>query len=401
MLAVFAIGGCDDSGSQRSAVLEYDSAGVAVLQSSPPYVTWSLDPDPVVRIGVVDGDPEYQLSEVVYAARLRDGRMVVVDGGSSEVRWYLPDGSFSSRVGGWGEGPAEFRRVVGATLTAHDTLVLYDSRNRRLTWWGPGGSLAQTRRVELGSSLSTSLFPLDSGRLLIAEERPTRNFGAAEFNYARDSILVMVTSSAEAAVDTVMRLPGREAATWADHADGGIIATRQFDVPLGQRTLVGGMSNRIVVVASGQHELAFFNRRGQLVRLARRADIDRPTVPASLRREFVESEVERAEMWGGPSGIVRAAAEARIELLPKGRRLPAFDRVLVDAIENRIWTRDFLPKWRSEGARGWTVHDSAGRVLGRVTIPAGIDVMHVASSYLVGVERDAMDVEYVAVYVLN
>jgi len=90
-----------------------------------------------------------------------------------------------------------------------------------------------------------------------------------------------------------------------------------------------------------------------------------------------------------------------MELLPQGRRLPAFDRVLVDAVENRIWIRDYLPEWKTEADRDWTVHYSDGRVLGRVSVPAGIEVLHVAGSSLVAVVRDEMDVEYVVVYGLG
>jgi len=153
ILALFSLSGCDEAGPELG-----ESAGPPVTESSPPYREWSVDPAPVARIGAVEGSPEEQFSRIAYAARLSDGGFVVVDGASNEVRWFGPGGEFDFKAGGPGEGPGEFSRIVAATVTPHDSIVLYDARNQRLTWVASDGTLSRTLRIELQGEVA--LVPL-------------------------------------------------------------------------------------------------------------------------------------------------------------------------------------------------------------------------------------------------
>lgn len=93
---------------------------------------WSVGAEPEVSIGVVDGPAEYQLSDVSSAVRLPDGRILVADGGSGELRYYGADGEHLRSVGGVGEGPGEFTSLAGLALVA-DTLFVYDRDLARLS----------------------------------------------------------------------------------------------------------------------------------------------------------------------------------------------------------------------------------------------------------------------------
>ena len=94
-------------------------------------------------------------------------------------------------------------------------------------------------------------------------------------------------------------------------------------------------------------------------------------------------------------------AERLLELLPQEHRLPAFDRILSDPVSGRVWVRDYVLPWNIDEPQYWTVDDSSGRVLARVTTPAGLNVMQVSPRYVAGVQRDEMGVEYVVVYLLK
>lgn len=395
VLFLLAVCGCEGVGSGREVGL-----GVPTTEVSPPYEQWSLDSTPLVRIGAVDGPPEYQLSRVAYAARLSDGRIVVVDGRSSDLRWFGPDGTFQFRAGGRGEGPGEFLRIVSATVTPQDSVVLYDASNGRLTWFGPEGSFSRTFRVYLHGIIH--LVPLRSAQLLIAEEQPVFSFGGgAEYNLSRDSILIMVTDGAPSAVDTVMYGAGRAAVTWVEYTDGKPSATGQFGLPFGHPTLVGAASDRIVIVEDGGIELTFLNDEGEVVRLVRRTDVKPQPLSAPMRQEYLRNTVQMAMLRGAPERLAKAGAEGRLEVLPEGRRASPFDRMLTDPVVGRIWVRDYLPEWNLDEGQRWTVHDSVGHVLARVTTPPGLDVMQVGPSHVVGLERDDMGVEYVVVYSFN
>ncbi|MEZ4415965.1 MAG: hypothetical protein R3E10_09420 [Gemmatimonadota bacterium] len=339
------------------------------------------------------------MSRVAYAARLSDGRVLAVDGGSSEVRWFNGDGSFALRTGGAGEGPGELLWVTSGAVTAQDAVVLYDARNQRLTWFGPDGSVQQTRHMELVGAVT--LAPMGGTRLLVAEERPAVNFGGLEYNLTRDSITVMVADPAHALVDTVLRGPGREAVTWVSYVDGKPTATRQLGLPFGNATLVGAAGDDVVMVEDGGLEVVLRDLGGVLHGRVRRTDVVARPLSASLRREYGANATQLAVTRGVPEAMARAGAEGLLGVVPDGRGASPFDRLLTDVTAQRIWIRDYHQEWEAGRRQRWTIHDASGRVLARVETPPGLAVMQVGPRHVVGVERDEIGVEYVVVYVLE
>ena len=87
--AVTACGGDAAADGFRAEVR--DSAGirlvenVATAEAAP---VLRLSEQPVVRIGALEGAPEYLLNRVQGATRLSDGTIVVANNGSSELRYY-------------------------------------------------------------------------------------------------------------------------------------------------------------------------------------------------------------------------------------------------------------------------------------------------------------------------
>lgn len=89
-----------------------DSAGVTLVESLasqwPSGEAWAVAPTPALTIGSLDGPHEQQLYRVFGAHRLPDGRIVVANSGSYELRFYDRDGQFLAASGGRGGGPGEF-----------------------------------------------------------------------------------------------------------------------------------------------------------------------------------------------------------------------------------------------------------------------------------------------------
>lgn len=398
LTAVFL--GCDDPASRES---EETGGGPQIrsIRNSPPYPTWAVRNAPILRIGAAMEEGEgREFTDVRYVGGLSDGGVVVVDGGSSEIRWFKDDGTLHSQAGGKGAGPGELGHVVSATLLAGDVLLLVDWRNQRLSWFDSKGILVKTHRVVV-PSLSVTPHDIGNGRVLLAAEVPNFNFGGAEHNYAQDSLFaVLISDSPEP--DTILRLPGKEAVTWIEYsANGEPRGTRQMDLPFGQRTLVGGLSNLIAVVSSGEGELVYFSLAGRVLQSAHRSDLDPPPISSGFRRRYVQSAADLAMANGARVATAREDAEGRLELLPDGRRVPVYDRMLIDHVGERIWLRDFMPPWTKEDPQSWTVHDRRGRVVARLTTPARFSLMQVAQDRLVGVSRGEMGVESVTVYQLR
>lgn len=90
---------------------------------------WHLGP----RLAEFGPEAGVDLYRVVGASRLGDGRVVVGNGGASEVLVFDGGGRLLGRLGGEGDGPGEYRSLAWVTATGGDTLLTYDSRLRRIS----------------------------------------------------------------------------------------------------------------------------------------------------------------------------------------------------------------------------------------------------------------------------
>jgi hypothetical protein len=130
-----------------------DSAGVAIVTlpagtlSDPDGIRAPFAPDfatgPALTIGVLEGDPAYQFTNPVGAARLNDGTIAVLDRQSRELRFYDADGVHLRTTGGAGDGPGEFRTPASLHHLEGDTLLVLDTQQQRLHWFSPGGDFVR------------------------------------------------------------------------------------------------------------------------------------------------------------------------------------------------------------------------------------------------------------------
>lgn len=116
----------------------------AGLQQTQTPVVWRLSDEPLVQIGVVAGDPVYELHRATSSIRQSDGRIVVADVGSREIRAFGPDGRHAWTAGGRGEGPGEFRWLGRVLPFAGDSLIIHDFAGDRLTVFDSDGQFGRT-----------------------------------------------------------------------------------------------------------------------------------------------------------------------------------------------------------------------------------------------------------------
>ena len=98
--------GCEDTGQtadNRLPVVVQDSAGITIVENDPPApdsrLPWEFSAQPSLTIGAVDSGEADELFRVTDAIRLADGRIVIANSGSSEIRVFNPDGSHSATWG--------------------------------------------------------------------------------------------------------------------------------------------------------------------------------------------------------------------------------------------------------------------------------------------------------------
>lgn len=107
-----------------------DSVGIQVVENSRPpggsRLAWRIGPEPTVTIGVLEGEDPYQLFHATTdATKLSDGRIVVVDRGTAELRVFDEFGTHLATWGGEGEGPGEFEDVMQIATLPGDSLITW------------------------------------------------------------------------------------------------------------------------------------------------------------------------------------------------------------------------------------------------------------------------------------
>jgi hypothetical protein len=384
-LLIWTLGGCA-GGAEAPRVAVRDSAGVRWVSSRAPAwggeEGWSVGA-PMLTIG---GEGS-ELNEVADALILDDGRVVVADGGDSELRFFDPEGRLEATVGGEGDGPGEFRMIQAVGRVAGDTVWVYDFSHRRLTWIGPDAKLLSTRSLTppLGSGLAVGV--LGDGSFVVGESWSSASLPEPlTIGLARGSVAYVRYGRDGMMLDTLALLPGREIVRGQE---GG--RPTMGSVPFAHAAAHAILGGRLVLGDESDFSLTVWRPDGA------------PEVIVSWRRgslELTDSEVGawiEAEVAARPEAE-RAAARTRWSEVPVPLLRPAYGRILADS-EGYLWVGAYaLP---GQDATRWDVFDSDGSWLGPVQLPERFRLLRVGSSRVLGVRRDAFDVQRLEVRALS
>jgi hypothetical protein len=217
-----------------------------------------------------------------------------------------------------------------------------------------------------------------------------------DFTYVRDTLSVLAASAA--GIDTVARRPGRDNAIWAAFSGGRMDRFQVFGMPFAREVAAAAATDGFALADGGTSEIRFHDWAGALTRIARQPGLGATLLTSDDKARFVEHTVDAASQRGNTNlSVIENAARQQMDIIPEGHTMPTFADLLSDA-EGRIWLRDFAPVWVDETEYAWTVFGTDGRVERRVKTPVDLRVLQVGPDYVTGVERDSLDVEYVAVY---
>lgn len=212
-------------------------AGRETQQTAP---RWHFSDQPSVDVGIAEGDEPYELDGAASSLRLSDGRLLVANSGSSEIRVFDAQGRFLTRIGRQGSGPGEFTGGIQLTTRAGG-FAAYDRGEGRLSTFDSAGGYLEAERVD-GPGTFTS-FPLwvwlyranwivgpadSSGRPGVA--RVLLGMGDPSPGAYR-----YVQVASDGRIWSQVRMTGDSAEAWQVHSpDGTLIATaelpRRFEI---------------------------------------------------------------------------------------------------------------------------------------------------------------------------
>jgi hypothetical protein len=383
---VFATG-CGEAGGGPAASVR-DSAGVTIVENPAALAErplWTVAPEPMVEIGALEGDEPYQLSQVAGAIRLGDGRLLIANRGTQELRYYDPTGRHLLTVGREGEGPGEFRGLGMAVAGAGDTVVAYDFNLRRLSYFGPDGTFLRSVALRFEGGFPVLIGPLADGAWL-SNRGFTFSPGADGSDVIRDTVPFLVFDSTGTLRDSVGRFPQFEyyvetegSAAWAS------------SLPFGRATEAATWRDRFYAGHTARYEIARYTTAGVPELVIRLEYAPVPVTGADVDTLKAERMEGAQEQW-------RQRTERMFQKMPIPATFPAFADLTVDT-DGHLWVLGYTRPGRQE--RRWTVFSPEGRALGSVETPPGLRVLDIGHDYVVGVWRDDLDVEYVRMHRLD
>lgn len=362
---------------------------------------WRLSARPLLSIGGAEGQGSTEFSGVVGVIRLDDGRVVVADAGSSELRFFSATGTFLFKRGGVGGGPGEVRGL-DALVFALDTLYALDAF---------GGAHLFSR-----SGTFARRIPYRMG--------PTAQFGGDPDGVIAGSALV----GRHVVKDWQRKPPGLdslEIRVLAPEGDshrvlGTFPSQRTFRLATDRYTRAIAYSPELAVAAfpleicasfTAMYEVTCHDTLGRNTRVIRR-DVRSRTVTDSMKRAWRDGMTGR--LPGGGSrlqGSLLAHRERVARTTEFMRALPALSRLLA-ARTGELWIADFQPSdgiVSNSGAGGrvpagpsrWNIFAASGAWSGTITLPPRFRLFDAGHDWVAGVARDQDDVERVEVWQLR
>lgn len=384
-----AVSSCAEVAERGTAVSSRDSLGILVVEATgapwTPEDGWRVADTPSLSIGLQDGDPEYLFNRVRGTLRLADGRIVVADGGSSEIRFFDPLGSHLTSSGGPGEGPGEFRFIGSMWRHADDSLMVTDLAG--VTVMDSAGQFHRRFPLELaeGRYRGNAVGQTEAGTLLVVSG--SRGFSPADAGTViRDSLRFFRYDADGTLVATITVLPSAE--RWGLLVGG--ISTFPY-VPFSARPIWTVSRNRFYIGSGREAEVSVWTLDGSLDQILRWPKPARPVTDA-LREQFRAYSIESTRDANDRRRQERFLAE-----VPIAEDAPTYQSLIVDSEEN-LWLEVYRTPWESE--RNWDVIASDGTWLGSVSMPDGFTPYQIGADYILGVSRDDLGVERVEYYLL-
>ena len=382
---------CGPGGPEQGdgpAFAQVDSAGVLLsitrrdVAHAP--LGWSVASEPDLRLGRGDSPGEY-FHRVQGMRGTAGGGVLVVDGGSQELRFYDAEGRLLKRAGGSGEGPGEFRDPFLVPMAGTDSLLVFDTRLPWAQVLSPEGEYGRSIRHLHGRPYG--------GRAPL---------GAVGYRH----MLFNASGTAggpEAPRPTRGMLHMRRSLQWYDAATGG---RKQSDsttvgfsyedgsggswlVPFIPRASAVTTAVGAFVTLDDRAEIREYDTDWELRRVLR---IDGPGRPVSQEMIDAFIDLERARVRGRYAAMSRASWHRVYQVMGIPDTLPAFQALQLDEL-GWLWAGvyDFDPA----RPREWVVFDEEGRAHGTVRTPPGLEVQWIGRDAILGVWKDEFGVEYV------
>ena len=354
-----------------------DSADVRIAENPRPAegsrLGWEIGAEPTVTIGSADGDDPYIFHRIMSVATLSDGRIVVGDAGSDEVRTFDPLGVHLTSWGGKGEGPGEFPDFDGLARWRGDSIAAWDyDTSRGVSIFDSDGNLGRILYFVADRSRK-NITVLRAGALLVDAQVPSGRGTGLRVRHSHYEI----RDSGGRVSASFGTLPAAEFFRFEYQGMSGMT-----DVTFARSMTTAAWRDLAVVSPNYAYEIRAYSTDGALRRIVR---LDHTPIPAtrSLRTLALGEDLPE-----------------HLQAMPLPESLPAFRAVMSDALDH-LWVREYPVPGRETPGPLWTVFDPEGRVLGYIETPPGLVIYEIGADYILGRTAGDLGVQRVVTWPLR
>ena len=371
-----------------------DSADIQIIENPRPPTdsgpVWEVASEAALEIGSADGDPPYLFDNVRGATRLRDGRIVIADGGSGELRVFDAAGLHTATWSRAGEGPGEFSSLAGIHRWRGDSLVAWNARGVSIAVFDLHGSLGRTFSITSTEPSAVSSV-LRGGGILTYRETLAQTSRTAGGRRSVQEIHYQVRNAEGRPTASIGVQPGRE--IYSTQVAGQAF---MLVVPFSRSTSAIPWGDLVVVAPNHRYEIRAYDADGVLQRIVRRAHMLIESTPAHLDAHFLDLLGARPTTEAQRDDALRESRQAFGDI-PLPETLPAFATIMSDALDH-LWVQEFEEPTEELASPLWTIFDPGGLVLGHLETPLGLDVLEIGADYILGCTTDDLGVEYVQLW---
>lgn len=364
-----------------------DSAGIRIVESHLP--TWGeagrrIYPEPILRIGQVEGEEPYEFGRLTDGVLLTDGHIAVSDGLANQVRIFDSTGRHQSTLGQAGDGPGEFRRLSSVWEYGGDSIATFDYRLQRTSVFSRTSGLSRTVQNPLQANFTVLGF-LRDGPFILVGGGSSRSEAPPGTRW--DSTDVVALDLSGSSSEVIIRLPVREL----------------YYGPSGQERLTArGVSLEATAddgfywATSDRYEITYYDTAGTVRRILRR-----PVQPLAIDKSM-KAEYEAAVLSDARLRLGEEAARSLVGRFLNGlyaETLPLFGLAFVDS-DQRLWVSEWV--WPAISVapppRRWSVFSADGHWLGDLEAPDRLRIVDSRGDIVLGIWRDDLDVQYVQLH---
>ncbi len=394
LLLVLLAAACSSQGGQWAGSVS-DSAGVEVVSNPAEGVwtdgdAWTVEEE--LRIGTLEGDPDYMFGQVGFMTVDSRGRIFVLDAQAQQIKVYTPEGVYEQTIGARGSGPGELLGSAFVLMGMGDTLVVPDLQNMRINRYAPDGSSLGSTPLNLQQGIPIVFQGTPSG-VLVRQVRPFAFPGQPEIEDPHDAIVTFAVDGT--VLDTLLTFPSGETFRMSGGAP-------EFNFFSAEPAWDYSDELGLVFAINDEYRLETYSAGGELERVIK-MPYERAPVTERDKEVFMDF-LERAWSDAGVPAEGITQLKSRVSF---NEFFPAFAGFTAGPA-GTIWVQHGQsPSQLSDeeaenynpleqgGAPDWDVFDGAGRYLGVCTMPARFAPRMIRGDRIYGVWRDELDVQYI------